>query len=142
MKREVHGGNVLVAKHHSIVGQEKIMTMVEEGVDVQLCAKDIGPITNHRSRPWALGATSVSEVDCNAMALPSFTRGADQETVALNALIVGFLRGVENVAQLSSPGQGEFLALSDFRDLLGHATVPLDCRNPDSRPRSPNPEIV
>ena len=108
VKREVHGGNVLVAKHHSIVGQKKIVTMVEEGVDVQLCVKDIGPITNHRAWPWALGAASVSEVDCNAMTLPSFTRGADQETVALNALVVGILRGVENVAQLSSRARVSF----------------------------------
>ena len=131
MKREVHGGNVLIAKHHSIVGQEKIVTVVEEGLNVQLCIEHIGTITNHRAWPWALGAASVTKVDSNTMFLPSFTRGADQETVALNALVVGILRGVENIAQLSSPGQGEFLALCGRRDLLGHATVPLNCRNPD-----------
>ena len=126
MKREVHGGNVLVAKHHSIVGQKKFVTMVEEGADVELRVKDIGPITNHRAWPCALGAASVSEVDCSAMALPPLSRGANQEAIALDALVVGILRGVENVAQLSSPGQGKLLTLGDFRDLLGHATVSLD----------------
>ena len=39
---------------------------------------------------------------------------------------------MENVAQLSSTSQCKFLALSGFRDLLGHATVPLNGRNPDN----------
>ena len=60
------------------------------------------------------------------MLLPSFTRGSDQEAIAFNALVVGILRGVENMAQLSSSGQGEFLTLGDRRDLLRHATVPLN----------------
>ena len=131
MKREVHGRNVLIAKHHSIVGQKKIVTMVEEGLNVQLCIENIGTITDHCAWPWALGAASVSEVDSNTMLLPSFTRGSDQEAIALNALVVGILRGVENMAQLSSSGQGEFLTLGDRRDLLRHATVPLNRRNPD-----------
>ena len=132
MKREVHGGNVLVAKHHSIVGQEQVVTVVKEGVDVQFCVEDIWPITNHCTWPRALGAARVSEVNSNTMTLPSFTRGTDQETLALNALVVDILRGMENVAQLSSTGQCELLTLSDFRDLLGHAAVPLNGRYPDN----------
>ena len=105
--------------------------MVEEGLNVQLCIENIGTITDHCAWPWALGAASVGEVDSNTMLLPSFTRGSDQEAIALNALVVGILRGVENMAQLSSSGQGEFLTLGDRRDLLRHATVPLNRRNPD-----------
>ena len=49
MKREVHGRNVLIAKHHSIVGQKKIVTMVEEGLNVQLCIENMRGGLVHRS---------------------------------------------------------------------------------------------
>ena len=126
MKREVHGGNVLVAKHHTIVCKKQFVAVVKEGLIVQLCVEHVGPITNHCTWPRALGATRVSEVDSNTMTLPSFTRGTDREPIALNALIVGIIRGMENVAQLSSTGQCKLLTLSGFRDLLGHAAVPLN----------------
>ena len=77
MKREVHGGNVLVAKHHTIVCKKQFMAVVKEGLVVQPCIERIGTITNHCTWPRALGASCVSEVDSNTMTLPSLTRGTD-----------------------------------------------------------------
>ena len=84
-----------MSSSYTVVCQKKFVTVVKEGADVELSIKDICPITNHRAWPWALGAASVSEVDCNAMALPPLSRGSQQETIALDALVVVILRGVK-----------------------------------------------
>ena len=83
MKRQIHGRNITVAEHDTVVCQKKFVTVVKEGADVELCIENIGPITNHRARARACGAACVSEVDCNALALPPLSRGSQQETIAL-----------------------------------------------------------
>ena len=60
------------------------------------------------------------------MALPPLPRGSQQEAIALDALVVGILRGVEDISQLPGPCESKPLTLGDVRDLLGHATVSLD----------------
>ena len=87
--------------------------MVKEGADVELSIENIRPITNHRARARAFRAA----VDCNTMALPPLPRGSQ--------------RGVEDVSQLPGLCESKPLTLGDVRDLLGHATVSLDRRDPD-----------
>ena len=41
MKRQVHGSDILVAEHDTVVRQEKFVTVIKEGADVELSVKKI-----------------------------------------------------------------------------------------------------
>ena len=108
----------MIAQNDTVIGQKELVPVFEEGADVDLCIKDIAPVSDDRARSRRSRPTSIDKMDCHAVALPPLSGGPQKETITLDGLVVVVLGSVKNESEFHCPLLGQPFPLGDIRHLL------------------------